>query len=119
MVERTCEDCNGSMEGRDPQAVFCKTCFAARQRRNRRDAYARWKAAHPGATRRARYNGTVGTEVTCATPGCGNRFIKKSGVHKFCDECRVANEAYHDSVWNRKHPNRPFGPKVRALKAAA
>lgn len=106
------------MTGRSPQAVFCVTCFAARQRRNRRDAYARWKAAHPGATRRARYNGTVGTEVVCATEGCGATFIKKSGVHKFCDECRRANDSYHDSVWNARHPNRPFGPKVLALKAA-
>lgn len=119
MDDRQCEECATSLAGRDPQAVFCALCFKERQRRCRRDSYVRWKAAHPGATRRARYNGSVGTEVKCSTEGCDNRFIKRSGVHKFCNECRAANESYHDSAWNSRHPDRPFGPKVLALKAAA
>jgi hypothetical protein len=110
-MERTCVDCAADIRDRPPTAYLCKLCFFARQRAARQ----RYYESKPRGM--ARYTRTVGTEVVCP---CGQeRFIKTSGNHRFGPLCRAANDSFHDAVYNSRHPNRPFGPKVRALMAVA
>lgn len=117
MNQRTCADCSADISDRPKFAYLCRACAKARQVAHRRAYY----AAHPKGG--ARYTGMVGTEIGCSGTGCKNRFVKRGGNHIFCDDCRLANESYHDSVWNSKHPERAHGPALNgrwgAVSAAA